>query len=74
MKENVQYAFQVRTKSANGEWGEFNAPIFWSSSDKVSATHAIPDKTSIDEKGGVQVRVAVGVIGTKFNYSNLGIS
>ena len=66
MKENVQYGFQVRTKSANGEWGDFNAPIFWSSSDKVSATNAIPDRTSMDEKDGVQVRVAVGVIGNSF--------
>ena len=64
MKENTEYGFQVRTKSANGDWGEFNSPIFWSSSDKASASNAIPDRTSIDEKDGVQVRVAVGVIGS----------
>ena len=63
MKENVEYGFQVRTKSANGKWGDFNSPIYWSSSDKTSATNTIPDRNPIDEKDGVQVRVAVGVIG-----------
>ena len=63
MQENVEYGFQVRTKSANGKWGDFNSPIYWSSSDKPTSTNTIPDRTSIDEKDGVQVRVAVGVIG-----------
>merc|ERR1712223_143151 len=62
LKENVEYGFQVRTKSANGDWGDFNSPIFWSSSDKTPASNPIPDRTSIDENDGVQVRVAVGVI------------
>lgn len=67
LKENVEYGFQVRTKSANGVWGDFNSPIYWSSS-KPSSSKAIPDMTSIDEKDGVQVRVAVGVIGKYRNY------
>ena len=67
LKENVEYGFQVRTKSANGVWGDFNSPIYWSSS-KPSSSKAIPDMTSIDEKDGVQVRVAVGVIGNDRNY------
>merc|ERR1712223_29948 len=62
LKENIEYGFQVRTKSANGDWGDFNSPIFWSSSDKTPASNPIPDRTSINENDGVQVRVAVGVI------------
>ena len=67
MCQYVEYGFQVRTKSANGVWGDFNSPIYWSSS-KPSSSKAIPDMTSIDEKDGVQVRVAVGVIGKYRNY------
>ena len=64
LKENVHYGFQVRAQSDNGRWGDFISPIYWSSSDRSTNDDAVSvGAKSPDEKDGVQVRVAVGVIG-----------
>ena len=67
LKANVQYGFQVRAQSANGGWGDFISPIYGSS----NHGNAGDDAVSVGAKApaandGVQVRVAVGVIGNLF--------
>ena len=75
LKENVDYGFQVRAQSANGGWGDFISPIYWSSSDGSSTDDGISvkNRSTPDEKDGAQVRVAVGVIGN-FYTKQIGVS
>ena len=68
LKENVQYGFQVRAQSANGGWGDFISPIYGSSNHGNSEDAVSVGATAPVANDGVQVRVAVGVIGNLFTF------